>query len=66
MLGHLQKLDKQGFMTAVELAACHVPVDPALPAPVGGYVVSFVVFYERVFGMPPHRFLLSLLRYYGL
>jgi hypothetical protein len=53
-------------MTEVELTACHVPADPALPAPVGGYVVSFMVFYEHGFGMPPHRFLRSLLRYYGL
>jgi hypothetical protein len=29
-------------------------------------VVSFVVFYEWGFGMPPHGFLHSLLRYYGL
>jgi hypothetical protein len=65
-LGHLQKLEKQGFMTSVELVACRVPEDPALPTPVGGYVVSFVVFYEWGFGTPPPWFLCSLLWYYGL
>jgi hypothetical protein len=66
MPGHMQKLMKHGFMAAAELEACRVPEDPAFPAPVEGYVVSFVTFYERGFGMPPHRFLCSLLRYYGL
>jgi hypothetical protein len=28
--------------------------------------VSFMAFYERGFGVPPHQFLHSLLRYYGL
>jgi hypothetical protein len=28
--------------------------------------VPFVPFYERGFSTPPHRFLRSLLRYYGL
>jgi hypothetical protein len=41
-------------MTAVELATCCVPMDPVLPMPAGGYVVSFVVFYERGFITPPH------------
>jgi hypothetical protein len=40
-------------MTAVELTACRVPEDPAFPTPTEGYVVSFVAFYERRFGMPP-------------
>jgi hypothetical protein len=63
---HLQNLVKHGFMAAAELEACHVPEDPAFPAPTERYVVSFVVFYEWGFGMPPYRFLHSLLRYYGL
>jgi hypothetical protein len=58
--GHLQKLSKQGFMTAVELAACCV--DPVFPAHAEGYVVPFVAFYEQRFGMPSHRFLRSLLQ----
>jgi hypothetical protein len=61
-LSHLQN----GFMAATELEACRVPADLAFPTPMEGYVVSFTAFYERGFGMPPHRFLHSLLRYYSL
>jgi hypothetical protein len=63
---HLQKLVKHGFMAVTDLEACRVPEDPAFRAPTEGYMVSFVVIYERGFGMPPHRFLHSLLWYYGL
>jgi hypothetical protein len=66
MSRHLQKLLKQGLMMATELAACHVPKDPTFPAPVEGYVVSFMAFYERGFGTPSNRFLRSLLQHYGL
>jgi hypothetical protein len=62
----MQKLVKHGFMAAVEFEACQVLVDSAFPAPVEGYVVSFMAFYERGFGMPPHWFLGSLLWYYSL
>jgi hypothetical protein len=58
--GHLQKLMKHGFMAAVKLEAYCVPEDPAFPAPMEGYVVSFVAFYERGFDMPLHRFPCSL------
>jgi hypothetical protein len=51
-------------MVVVELEACHLPEDPAFPAPADGYVVSFVAFYEWGFGTPPHQFLCSLLWYY--
>jgi hypothetical protein len=57
---------KHGFVSAAELKACRAPKDPALPAPAEGYVLSFTAFYERGFSMPPHPFLRSLLRYYGL
>jgi hypothetical protein len=57
---------KHGFMAATELEAYRVPEDPVFPAHAKGYVVSFVAFYERGFGMPPHWFLRSLLLYYGL
>jgi hypothetical protein len=57
---------KHGFMAATELKACCVLEDPAFLAPVEGYLVSFVAFYEQGFSMPPHRYLRSLLRYYGL
>jgi hypothetical protein len=33
-------------MTALKLAICHVPADPASPAPAAGYVVACSVFYE--------------------
>jgi hypothetical protein len=57
---------KHGFMAAAELKAYRVSVDHAFSVPAEGYVVSFTAFYEREFGMPPHRFLRSLLWYYGL
>jgi hypothetical protein len=43
---HLQNLVSQGYWTVAELATCHVPTDPVSPAPVGGYVVAFLAFYE--------------------
>jgi hypothetical protein len=52
-------------MTAAELVAYRVAEDPTLPTPVGGYVVSFMAFYEREFGKPLHQFLCSMLWYYG-
>jgi hypothetical protein len=58
---HLQKLVSQGYMTVAELATCRVPEDPASPIQVGGYIVACVVFYERGFGVPSHRFPCSLL-----
>jgi hypothetical protein len=66
MVGHLQKLVKHGFMVVTKLEACHVPEDPAFPSPVEGYMVVFVASYERGFGTPPHRLLLSLPQYYIL
>jgi hypothetical protein len=63
---HLQKLVKQGFMAAAELAAYHVPEDPTFPTPMKGNMVSFVAFYERGFSTPSHRFLHLLLCHYGL
>jgi hypothetical protein len=65
-LGHLHKLVNHGFMSTAELEACQVPNDPALPALVEGYVVSFMAFHERGFDVPPHPFLRLLLWYYGL
>jgi hypothetical protein len=56
---------KLGFMTVVELGACRVPENPAFSAPTEGYVVSFVAFYERGFGIPVHQFLYLLLQYYS-
>jgi hypothetical protein len=53
-------------MTAVELATCHVPEDPASPPLVGGYVGACTTFYEQRFGVPSHQFLRSLLQFYVL
>jgi hypothetical protein len=58
---HLQNLVSQGYMTATELVTCRVPKDPASIGPVGGYDVAYTAFYDRGFGVPPHRFLYSLL-----
>jgi hypothetical protein len=65
-LGHLQNPVKHVFVSATELKACRVPKEPALPAHVVGYVVSFTAFHERGFNVPSHPFLRSLLWYYGL
>jgi hypothetical protein len=54
------------FVVAAELEAFQVPEDTAFPMHAKGYVVSFTTFYERGYNMPPHRFLCSLLQYYGL
>jgi hypothetical protein len=40
--------------------------DPASPVQAGGYVIACTVFYERGFSVPTHRFLCSLLQFYGL
>jgi hypothetical protein len=53
-------------MTVVELATCRVPEDPVSPIPAGGYVVACMALYERGFVVPSHRFLHSLLPFYGL
>jgi hypothetical protein len=63
---HLQNLVSQGYMTAVELATCHVPVGPTSHVPVGGYVVVCPVFYKQGFGMSSHQFLRLLLQFYSL
>jgi hypothetical protein len=46
MQEHMQNLVSQGYMTAVELAVCRLPEDPASPVQVGGYVVACATFYE--------------------
>jgi hypothetical protein len=42
------------------------PTSEADPAPPPGYVVSFVSFHERGFGVPASRFMQALLHYYGV
>jgi hypothetical protein len=53
-------------MTAAELATCRVSKDPTSPVLAGGYIVACMAFYERGFGVPSHRFLRSMLQFYGL
>jgi hypothetical protein len=55
--------DIEGAPLPSSLSLCR---GPTFPAPAEVYVVSFMVFYEQGFGMPPHWFLHSLLRYYSL
>jgi hypothetical protein len=56
----------QGYMIAAELAIYRVPEDPASLGLAGGYIMACMAFYERVCGVPSHRFLHSLLQFYGL
>jgi hypothetical protein len=49
---HVQYLVCQGLMATAELATNRVPVDPASPALVGGYVMACLAFYHRRFGVP--------------
>jgi hypothetical protein len=62
----MQNLVIQGYMIAAELATYRVPEDHVSPAAAGGYIVAYVAFYERGFGVPSHRFLHSLLQFYDL
>jgi hypothetical protein len=43
-----------------------VPASEADPTPPLGYVVSFISFHERGFGVPASRFMRALLHYYGV
>jgi hypothetical protein len=43
-----------------------VPPSGADPTPPPGYVLSFVSFHERGFGVPASRFMRALLHYYGV
>jgi hypothetical protein len=42
------------------------PASEVDPTPSPGYVVSFVSFHERGFGVPASRFMWALLHYYGV
>jgi hypothetical protein len=64
--GQLHNLMNQQFMMAMELTVCRMPECPAFPVPMEGYVVTYMAFYERGFGMSSHQFLPSLLQYYNL
>jgi hypothetical protein len=66
MREHLQNLVSLGYMTAAESTTYRVPKDLASPILVGGYIMVCVMFYEQGFGVSSHRFLCSLLQFYGL
>jgi hypothetical protein len=51
---HLQYLVSQGFMTAPELATCHVPKHLASPVLARGHMMACAAFYEQEFGVPSH------------
>ena len=42
------------------------PPSGAAPSPPPGYVVSFVSFHERGFGVPASRFMRTILHVYGV
>jgi hypothetical protein len=42
------------------------PASHREPAPSEGYMVSFVAFHERRFGVPPSRFMQAIPHYYGV
>jgi hypothetical protein len=42
------------------------PASETDPTPPPGYVVSFIPFHERGFGVPASRFMRALLHYYGV
>jgi len=42
------------------------PVGGAAPSPPPGYIVSFVSFHERGFGVPAGRFMRAILYHYGV
>jgi hypothetical protein len=66
MQEHLQNLVSWGYMMAAELVTCRVLEDPASPIQVSGYVAACATFYKWGFGILAHRFLHSLLQFYGL
>jgi hypothetical protein len=43
-----------------------LPTNHREPAPLEGYMVSFVAFHERGLGMPLSRFMRAILYYYGV
>jgi hypothetical protein len=57
---------RKGYMTMVEFATSVVLVRSVSHALAKGFVVVCAAFFEWGFGLPPHQFLCSLLRSYGL
>jgi hypothetical protein len=42
------------------------PSERSRPVPTAGYVLSFVSFHERGFGVPASRFMRAILHFYGV
>jgi hypothetical protein len=53
-------------VTNLERSKWIVPTFDEEPRPREGYVVSFVAFHQRGFGMPASHFMRALLHYYGV
>jgi hypothetical protein len=53
-------------MMTAELVACCMPEDPVSPVQARRYVMACTAVYERGLGVSAHRFLHSLLQFYGL
>jgi hypothetical protein len=51
---HLQNLMSHGFITTVELTTCNVLEDSASFVPAEGYMLAFMTYYQRGFGVPSH------------
>jgi hypothetical protein len=66
----LEELVRDGLLrprTSQDLPEWRVPpTNHQEPAPLEGYVVSFVAFHERGLGMPPSWFMWAILHYYGV
>jgi hypothetical protein len=63
---YLQNPVHKGYMTVAEFATYLMPVDPASPTLVNGFIVVCAAFYEWGFRAPMHQFRRSLLQPYGL
>jgi hypothetical protein len=64
---HLEGLIRCGLLCARTAATeWLMPSREDAPAPLDGYIISFVPFHERGFMMPPHPFLRRLLHHYQI
>ena len=63
----LEALVSRGELPALTAAEeWRVPGDEAEPNPLAGYIVSFISFHERGFGVPADDFIRGLLHFWGL
>jgi hypothetical protein len=69
MVDDLEALDADGLLRPLSgdpQPEWMVPPSGAGPTPPPGYVMSFISFHERGFGVPASRFMRALLHYYGV